>query len=210
MKPARELLIVGAGGHSRVVIDTAILLGNPIKGVVDIGYHNQKECIMGVPIVGGLDYLELLDPSETDLVVAIGDNQKRSLYYNSFKQKGFSFPDMIHPTAIVSKFSYTGGGVFINAGAIVNSKVKIGQNTIINTGSIIEHEVMIGSHCHICPGVKIGGRVVLKDNCFVGIGTSIIDYLKIGHGAVIGAGSVIVNDIEPESTYVGVPGNRIK
>lgn len=206
----KELVIIGAGGHARVVADTVIAMGISLKGIIDIEYHGQKEEIMGCPVLGGLEFIEQLEPAEAALAIAVGDNTQRSHYYTLFKQKGFSFPPLIHPTAVVSKFSYISDGTFINAGAIINSGAKIGQNCIINSGSIIEHEVSLGMHCHICPGVKIGGRVVVGDNSFIGIGTSIIDYIKVGSNVIVGAGSVIIKNIEPSCSYAGVPGKKIK
>ncbi|MCP3898949.1 MAG: acetyltransferase [Desulfobacteraceae bacterium] len=206
----KEFVIIGAGGHARVIVDTLLTMGFSLKGIVDVEYSGQKEKIMGYPVLGGLEFVEKFNPDEIVLSIAIGDNTQRRFQYDSFKQKGFFFPSMVHPAAIVSESSHISDGVFINAGAIINSNARIGENCIINTGSIIEHEVTIGEHCHICPGAKIAGRVNIGNNSFIGIGANIIDYIKIGHDVVVGAGSVIIDDIASESTYVGVPGRKIK
>jgi sugar O-acyltransferase (sialic acid O-acetyltransferase NeuD family) len=210
MKIDQEYIIIGAGGHARVIADTILALSKPLKGIVDVGYSGQKENILGCPVLGGIDLLEQLDPADVVLSMAIGDNNQRQHYYDFCKQNGFFFPSIIHPSAIVSEFSHVSEGVFINAGAIINSYAKIGENCIVNTASIIEHEVTLGKNCHVCPGAKIAGRVTIGNNSFIGIGASIIDYIKIGQDVVIGAGSVIIEDIESKSTYVGVPGRKIK
>jgi UDP-perosamine 4-acetyltransferase len=206
----KEFIIIGAGGHARVVADTILVKGYGLKGIVDVEYSGQKEKIMGCSVLGGIDFIDQFDPEKVALSIAIGDNTQRSFYYNFFMQKGFIFPQLIHPAAIVSEFSHISDGVFINAGVIINSNAKIGKNCIINTGSIIEHEVIVDKHCHICPGVKIAGRVTIGNNSFIGMGANIIDSITIGHNVVIGSGSVIIKDIKPHSTYVGVPGRIIK
>jgi len=206
----KEFIIIGAGGHARVIADAILTLGYTLQGFVDLEYTGQKEEILGLPVLGGLEFLDQSNPSDIALAIAIGENTKRSYYYDFFMKKGFFFPSLLHPEAIISDFSHIGGGVFINAGAVVNAEVRISNNCIINTGSIIDHEVVIGENCHICPGAKIAGRVIIGNNSFIGTGANIIDYIKIGHDVVIGAGSVIVKDAQSESTYVGVPGRKIK
>jgi len=199
-----DIVIVGAGGHSRVVADAAKEAGFTLKGFVDINYKGQEEQILDSPVLGGLDILNNFDPKKTAVNIAIGNSIERSEIYSKVKATGFSLPPVIHPTAIVSKFAIIETGSFVNTRAIVNAEARVGENSIINTASIIEHETVIGKHCHIAPGVQIGGRVQIKDNVFVGIGSSIVDYISIGNNAIIGAGSVVLKDVEADATVVGV------
>lgn len=210
MQNDRTFIIIGAGGHARVVADNILANGFTLKGIVDVEYSGQKEKIMGYPVLGGLDYVEQFDPSEIVLSISIGNNTRRSFYYEFFREKGFFFPPLIHPAAIVSEFSHISDGALINAGAVINAGAEIGENCIVNTSSIIEHEVSLGKYCHVCPGAKIAGRVSIGNNSFIGMGANIIDYIKIGSNVVIGAGSVIIKDIASKSTYAGVPGRKIK
>ncbi len=205
----KELVIVGAGGQARVVIDAAEAVGFQIHGIVDVKYKNQNEEIMDYPILGDLDTLKKFDPVQTNIAIALGDGHHRAKYFHKVHELGFSLPNIIHQRAILSKHLTLGIGVFINAGAIVNTQTDIGDNTIINTGVIIDHEVSIGKHCHIGPGAKIAGRVEIGDNCFIGIGASVIDYIRIGNNVTIGAGSVIIDNVESNATVVGVPGKQI-
>jgi len=206
----KEIIVIGSGGHSRSVIDALDNLGLKIYGIVDINYKSQKEIIFNYKILGDMTFIENLNPKNFDIVLAIGDNEKREKYFSKILKKGFVLPTIIHPTAILSKKVFIGNGVFINAGAIINAGVEIGDNTIINTGSIIEHEVNIERNCHICPGVKIGGRVSIGQNTFIGIGSSVKDYIQIGEDVKVGAGSVIINNINKSLTVVGVPGKETK
>jgi UDP-perosamine 4-acetyltransferase len=199
-----NLLILGTGGHARAVIESALSSGEIILGLVDINYTNQKEEILGVRVLGGVDVLKNYNPRQTSVVVAIGNNGKRREWALRLKKMGFVLPSIIHPTAILSQYADIGEGVFISCGAIVNTEAIIGDNVIINTGTIVEHEVKIGENCHLAPGVKVGGRVSIGNNTFIGIGSSVADYINIGRDVTIGAGSVIIKNVEDESKVVGV------
>ena len=209
-KGAGKLIIIGAGGHARVVVDAAREAGYLLLGIIDTDYRGQKEYILGCQVIGDFDALSNFDPAETVVAIAIGNNQKRADYSHRVKGLGFLAPKIIHPTAIISNQASISDGTFVNTGAIINAGAEISGNTIINSGVIIEHEVVIGKNCHICPGVKIGGRTKVGDNTVVGIGSSIIDYISVGYDVSIGAGSVIIHDVKSGSTVVGVPGKPIK
>ena len=204
-----SIIIVGAGGHARVVIDAVRLNKLDIHGIIDINYSEKSERINGYPLVGGFDYLDHINPKNYDIVIAIGDNDKRDKYFSKVVKLGFNLPNIAHPTSILSKYVTIGKGVFINSGVIINSMARIGDNTIINTGAIIEHEVIIGKNCHICPGVKLTGRVHIGRNTFIGIGTSVIDHIMINENVTIGAGSVIINNIDKNLTVAGSPAKKI-
>lgn len=206
----KEIIVIGSGGHSRSLIDALDNLGLNIYGIIDINYKDQKEKIFNYKILGDITFLEDLNPNNFDIVLAIGNNEKREKYFSKLLKKGFLLPTIIHPSAILSKKVFIGNGVFINAGAIINAGAEIGDNTIINTGSIIEHEVNIKRNCHICPGVKIGGRVRIGKNTFIGIGSSVKDYIQIGEDVKVGAGSVIINNINKNLMVAGVPGKEIR
>jgi len=210
MIDSRKLIVIGAGGHARIVIDTAEDIGYKIYGIIDIYYKGQEEIILNYPVLGDFSFLNDLDPNKFILALSIGDNSERATYFKKSLKSDFQVATIIHPTAIVSKNAEIDSGVFIGSGAIINAKAKIGKNTIVNTGAIIEHEVEIGNHSHIGPGSRIAGRVRIGEQTFVGIGTSIIDKITIGEKVIIGVGSVILNDIEPNSTVVGIPGKKIK
>jgi sugar O-acyltransferase (sialic acid O-acetyltransferase NeuD family) len=205
-----NLILIGSGGHARVVADAARSAGFILQGFIDIDYHGQNEHILGSPVLGGIELLHDLDHLKYSIMVAIGDNSKRADHYIHAQTKGFATPTVIHPTAVVSNDCVIENGVFINTSAIINAEAKIGENAIINTSAIIEHEVVVGKHSHIGPGVKIGGRTRIGKRTFIGIGTSVIDNVNIGTNVIIGAGSVIIDNVKNNDTVVGVPGRGIK
>ena len=210
LKNKKKLVIIGPGGHSRVVIDSALRAGFSIEGVVDPEYSGKKEQILGIPVLGDTSILDKMDPGQISVFVAIGSNRKREEWMGTVAEKGFSIPTILHPTAIISSHAEIEAAVIINAGAIINAGVKIGSGSIINTGVIIDHETSVGKCTHVAPGCNISGRVKIGTRTFIGTGTSIIDYITIGDDVMVGAGSVIINDIANGTTVVGVPGRVIK
>ena len=199
-----DFLIIGAGGHARTLIDSVLSSGQILSGLVDINYKKQKENILGVRVLGGVEILNNFNPKKTSVILAIGDIKKREEWFLELKERGFSFHSVIHSTAILSKYASVGEGVFIGSGAIVNAEAIIGDNVIVNTGVIVEHEVKIGKNCHLAPGVKIAGRVTVGSNTFIGIGSSVANNIAIGRDSIIGAGSVIVKNVKDSSKVVGV------
>ena len=204
LKHKKSLLIIGSGGHAKAVIDALSSSGKIPLGVIDLNFKNKEEKILGVDVIGDISLLESYNNNETQVAIAIGDNDKRKEVFFLLKNMDFKVLTVIHHTAYISKSALIGEGVFVSAGAIINSESNIGDNTIINSGVIVEHETRIGDHCHLAPGVKIGGRSSVENNSFVGIGSSIANNIKIGRRVIIGAGSVIIQDVETNSTVVGV------
>jgi acetyltransferase-like isoleucine patch superfamily enzyme len=69
---------------------------------------------------------------------------------------------------------------------------------------------MIGEGSHICPGVRIAGRVKVEPGVFVGIGATIVPKITLGCEAIVGAGAVVIEDVQPMATVVGVPAKPIR
>lgn len=205
-----ELIIVGSGGHARIVIDAAEQAGFLVLGIIDINYKNQAENILGYPVLGGFSELKKYDTKRTSLGMALGDGQQRAQCFHEVERLGFDVKTIIHPTATISKHAHIGKGVLINAGVFVNAGAQIGIDAIVNTAAIVEHEVTIGDHSHVGPGARVAGRVSIGEFTFVGIGATIIEKITIGDRVTIGAGSVVIRNIESNSTVAGVPAKRIQ
>ncbi len=205
----KKLIIIGGGGHARVLIDLIKLSGQfEIIGVLD----SQIELDFpapGISVLGNDDLLpELYSEGIKNACIAIGsikDNSKRKNLYEKVKPIGFSVPFLVHPSAIVSENVKISEGAQIMAGAIVQAGTIIGENTIINTGAIVDHDCKIGRHVHICPGAVMSGGVIANDESFIGAGSTIIQGIKIGKGVTVAAGSVVVRDVPDGHTVRGVP-----
>lgn len=206
-----DVVVVGAGGHSRVVLSILRSYENfNVTGIADREAKTIGEMISGYAVqYTWNDFTEIYERGTKHAVIAVGDNAERRGLFSQLLNLGFRIPTIIHPTAIIEKDAVLGDGCVICLGATIGTRVLIGQNCIVYTGSIIDHEVKIEDHVFIAPGCRIAGRVIIGEGSFIGIGSTIKEKISIGKNAVIGAGSVVLNDIEENTTAAGVPAKAI-
>lgn len=199
-----RLMIIGAGGHGKVIADSALK-----NGYTDISFidDNAKGVCMGFPIVGTSADLEALNDGGTDFVIGIGNNAVRK---RIAEKHSVNWVTLIHPSAQLASWVTVGKGTVIMAGAIVNACAEIGDHCIINTCAVIEHDDALEDYVHVSPGVKLGGTVRVGELTHVGIGATVKNNVDICGNCVIGAGAVVVKNIEYNGTYVGVPVRKIK
>ena len=208
------VIIIGAGGHARVLISALKSLHIDILGITDLASDkgSQKK-IYGISVLGDDDKILDYSPDSIELVNGIGSvssTQKRKDIYLRFKSHGYSFASVVHPSAMIMDEVQLGEGVQIMAGAIIQHGCIIGDNTIINTGAIIDHDCIIGEHVHIAPGAVISGGVQIGAMTHIGTAATIIQGIKIGPESIIGAGAVVINDIPSNVKAIGVPANIIE
>ncbi len=206
-------LILGCGGHGRVVLDVLRNEGRfePL-GFVDSNPAMVGRRVDGIEVLGTPDDLPRLqnDCPATRAIVAIGNNGVRRALADRLENEGYELISTVHPSANVALNASVGRNVVIAAGALVCAHCQIGDSVILNTGSIVDHESLIGTATHVCPGARLAGRVTIESGAFVGIGATIIQNVRVGCEAVIGAGAVVINDVAALSTVVGVPARSIK
>jgi sugar O-acyltransferase (sialic acid O-acetyltransferase NeuD family) len=204
-----KIVLVGGGGHARVLIELIRSLGKyEMIGILD-SQLKRGLSISGVSVLGKDNLLSgLYDKGIKNACVgvgSIGSNDKRRRLYEKVNRIGFYFPALVHPKSIVSKESKIAEGVQIMAGAIIQSHTVIDKNTIINTGAILDHDCIVGKHVHICPGAVISGGCTIGDGAFIGAGVTVIQGLQIGREALVGAGSIVVRDVPDGGVVKGAP-----
>lgn len=197
-----RLIIIGAGGHGRVIADNAIRNGYTAINFID---DNVVGSCMEFPVIGTSADVERLNDGKTDFIIGIGDNSTRRMFADRFQVNWIT---LVHPSAQIGTSVLIGKGTVIMAGAVVNTFAKVGNHCIINTGAVIEHDNTIEDYVHISPGVKLGGRVHIGQLTHVGIGAVVINNTNIYSDCVIGAGAVVVQEIKHSGTYIGVPARR--
>lgn len=206
-------IIVGCGGHGRVVLDILRQAGayEP-AGFVDSDPSTHGRRIDGIKVLGHPDDLVSLGAAlaVTRVIVAIGDNGVRREFADRFATQGFELVNAIHPSANLAANVSLGRNTVVAAGVLVGAHGQIGDSVILNTGCIVDHETLIGTATHVCPGAKIAGRVIIESGAFIGIGSTVIQSVRIGCEAIVGAGAVVIADVAPMSTVVGVPAREIK
>ena len=190
-----KLILIGAGGYAKSVIDSLELDKYEIVGFID---DIKKGKHLGYNILG--NSLNNFDSQNYCFFVCIGDNEKRTNWYNKIIKKGLKVINIIDKSAIV----------FIGKLAIVNSDVTLGNNIIINTKALLEHGTSVGDNSNVSTNTAVNGDTQIGKGCFIGSSSVLNGQLKIRDGAIIGSGAVVIKDVKENTTVVGVPGRVIK
>ena len=198
------ILVIGAGGHAKVVIDALRLAQCTIAGLVDPALAVGTR-IAGCEVLGGDDVVERSRPEDVMLANGVGGTKStagRDAVYRRFRAKGYRFATVLHPSAIVSRTATLGEGAQVMAGCAVQPDAKIGANSIVNTRASVDHDCTIGESVHIAPGVTLSGSVTIGDGSHIGTGAVVIQGITIGRNSLVAAGAVVYRDLPENSKYI--------
>lgn len=198
----KRTLIVGAGGHGKVVLD-ALRFSKSFLDIhvcfVDDNPQFHGLSVLGVEVFGSNDSIE----SDDEYHVAIGNNLLREQVTGLIESE--KLITVIHPRSVISPFCKIGKGVFVGAGAILGPDALLGNGVIVNHGAIVDHDCSVGDYSHIAPAATLAGRVILGSRVLVGAGAHILPGINIGSDCVIGAGAVVCKDVPAGKTVKGIP-----
>lgn len=194
----KQLVIIGASGHGKVVADIARKTGYEEICFLDDN-ESLTEC-SGYPVVGRSSEWTRFD---CDVFVAIGNAKIRERMMEELTDK--SVPTLIHPNAVIGENVSIGFGTVVVAGAIINPGATIGKGCIINTAASVDHDCVINDFVHVSVGAHVAGTVEVGKSTWIGAGAVVKNNLNICGDCMIGAGAVVIKDIEEPGTYVGVP-----
>ncbi len=203
------LLVIGAGGHGRVVADTAASLGRWHSiALLDDRFRELTESgpwkVIGPTVASDVWFTDF-----EAVVPAVGDGATRLRFLAAFDSLGYDAPPIVHPAAQVSAYSDLGAGTVAFAGAVVNVGARVGRACILNTGSIVEHDCILGDGVHLSPNAVVAGGVEIDFCAWVGVGACVKEGLRIGARARVGAGAAVVRDVHDDATVVGVPAREM-
>jgi UDP-perosamine 4-acetyltransferase len=204
-------LIIGAGGHARVLIEALTKSGTAILGCV--AKETPIRWTSLIPFLGDDEALLHYSPSSVVLINGIGSTARPDLrrdIFLRFKQKGYHFGTVAHPAAILPSDIVLGEGTQVMAGAILQPGCRVGDNVIVNTGAVVDHDCQICAHVHIAPGAVLSGDVTVGEGAHVGTGARVIQGVEIGAGAVVGAGATVLSDVPPGARVAGVPARPLR
>jgi len=197
-----NLLIVGAGGHSKACIDV-IHANNQftIQGLIGLDYQ-VGQMVLGYSVIGSDNDFALFRSDCEFAFIGIGQIKTASVRQNIFtdlRDLGYSFPTFASSRAYVSPFATLGAGTIVMPGCVIGPGVKVGENCIINSQALIEHDAVVGDHCHISTGARINGSVTVKGGSFIGSGSILREEISIGENSLIGAGQTILKNVPANS-----------
>lgn len=202
-----KLIIIGAGGYAKSVLDSIDYYNYRVEGFLD--EQKDKKEHLGYPVVAhSLGEIKNLD--EYFYFIAIGNNQRRKYWHDLLQQKRLKLINVVDKTAIVSTRANIGKGCFFGKMSVVNSGAKVGNNCIINTKALVEHGCYVHDHVNISTNTVINGDVIVGEGSFIGSCSVTIGQKEIGKWSTVGAGAVVIDDIEDDATVVGVPAKVIK
>ena len=203
---SNEVVIIGGGGHAKVVVDVLRQSSRMCPRVCVAKRGEDGKSVLGVPVICDETIFEhLLRTGINKAFVAVGSNRLRVRLIETTRDAGFDMISVVSHRAYVADGSRVGSGALIMPGAVVGADAVLGDGVIVNTGASVDHDNQIDDGCHIAPGATLAGCVQLESEVFVGAGATIIPNIKIGHGSVIGAGAVVVKDIPANAVAYGNP-----
>lgn len=210
----KRIVVIGASGHARVVLDVCAQQGSyEIAGLVDTYKPAGTQC-GGYPVIGGTRELPVLLDSESlwGGIVAIGDNWIRRDLVSRIREMvpGFRFATLVHPSAQIAADVTIGQGSVVMAGAIINPGSVVGDFCIVNTRASVDHECVLSSYSSIGPGAVLGGCVRVGAYSAVGIGAVVLQEIEIGEQVVVGAGSTVLRNIPGGVVAYGTPARVIR
>jgi sugar O-acyltransferase (sialic acid O-acetyltransferase NeuD family) len=200
------LIIIGGGGHAKVLVSTLLLQQRSVLGFVDV--NSALPSLLGTPHLGNDEGVCLYPPEKVRLVNGVGSTGSTALrraIYERFREKQYNFETVIHPSAIIAPEVHIEDGVQVMAGVVVQPGSRLGTNVIINTGARVDHDCWIDAHAHVAPGATLSGHVRIGSGAHIGAGATIIQGIKVGSAAIVGTGAVVVRDVPAGVTVVGVP-----
>lgn len=202
----KDLIIIGAGGFSKSIIDALDNTKYRLVGFID-SYKKGKH--QNFPILE--NSLEKLKNKEKYVYfIGIGEPKTRKYFFNLLEKYNLNIINIIDSTAIVSKNTTLGKGIFIGKLVVVNSDAIIEDNVVLNTRALIEHGNKIGKHSNISTNTVLNGDVKVGEETFVGSCTVVNGQIKIGNNSIIGSGSVVIRDIESGVIVAGSPTKLIR
>ncbi|PCI02485.1 MAG: carbonic anhydrase [Hyphomicrobiales bacterium] len=206
---SERLLVIGGGGHGRVVAEAAHLSAQFSQIVVVDPYAIDSWTLPFCKCVAAEAAIDA-DPQSWDFVSAVGGASLRKRLFDEYSAKGFTPARVMHPRAIVSPSAYLGRGVVVLAGAVVATLASIEDGVIVNHNAVVEHDCKVGQFAHLAPGSILAGGACLEDKVFLGAAASVRHGVRVGADIVIGNGAAVVADIFQQGVYVGTPASLIK
>ena len=206
---AGPIVVVGAGGHAKVVIEALQAMGRDIAGLVALA--SAGTLVLGFPVLGDDAILPRLRRTGiAQAVLGLGDNRLRGAIAEQLLAMDFELPPVRHPAAWILAEQRPWAGSGRAQKAAVSAQTRIGEAAIVNSGAIIEHDGMIGDAAHAAPGCVLAGQVRVGARTLVGAGSVVRPGVTLGADVLVGAGAVVVADVADGAVVVGCPARPLR
>lgn len=209
----RPVIVLGAGGHARVLLSALARLNADVLGATDIDPARAGEVVLNVRLLGDDKAVEAHEPGSVLLVNGVGSvgpALARRAVYQRFAARGYRFATIVDPLAVIAGPVSFAEGAQVLAGAVLQTGVSLGINCIVNTRAAIDHDGIVGPHAHVAPGAILSGDVAVGEASLIGTGATVIQGIKIGRESMVAAGAVVVDDVSDGVTVAHVPARPIE
>lgn len=197
------LYVFGAGGHGKVVAEAARATCR-VLGFLDDDPRLWGRERHGLPVVGGLDALPLLE-EYAEIALGIGENGNRADLGRALLARGRTLAVVVHPTAVVTSGTRMGEGTYVGPLAVLHTDAQVGRGVVVNSAAVVEHDARLGDWVHISPRAALGGDVRVGEGAHIGIGAVVLPGLTVGPWAILGAGAVLTHALPGGLVGMGVP-----
>ena len=200
-----RMIVLGAGGHAKVVISTLRAMGHTVEGVFDDSESLIGKEVLGVRILGTSRDAATFQCDGA--IIAIGNPRVRKKIAENLP---LHWEVAIHPSATLDASVRIGKGTVVFAGAVIQPDVEIGEHAVVNTCAHLDHDCWMGDYSHLAPGAALAGQVAIGEGTMIGIGASVIQCKSIGSWSMVGAGAAVVQDLPDHVLATGVPARVIR
>lgn len=200
-----RIVVLGAGGHAKVIVETLRAGGRTVLGCLDP--RADAPSVTGAPVLGGDEWLASPAARGVEIAVGLGanpDTAGRRRLHNLAVSRGAEPCRVVAPSAWISPTALLGPGAQVLTGAVVHADARIGAGAVVNTRAVVEHDASVGDHAFVSPGAILCGAASIGDSAFVGAGAIVLPGVRIGRRAVVPAGAVVRRDLPDDSILAGV------
>ena len=208
----KNIYILGVGRNTEVYIDFVESCGYIPIGLYHYNEERIEDSIQGVKVIGSNESLFKNNSLVgIQFAISVGDNLIRANLAYEIIKRGGCLPNLIHPSAVVSKYAKLSNGVIVHANAVIQAGASIGFNSIVSFSASITHTSDVGNNCYLAANAHVGAYIKIFDNVIIGQGAIIVSSKVdfIGENSIIGAGAVVITSVEANSVVVGNPARTL-
>lgn len=202
----KPLVVLGAGGHAKVVLEALRSAGRRAAALVDAERSLWGTKVEGVPVAGGDDKLKSFPPSRYDATVGVGaalNTRARHRLHEMAAAAGYNLPPVVAASAVVARSARLGPGSQVLTRAVVHPAAVVGAGSVVNTGAVVEHDCVVGEHAFVGPAAVLCGGARVGAGAFLGTGAIVLPGVSVGAGALVAAGAVVRRDVADGAKELG-------
>ena len=207
------MIVIGGGGHAKVVINALRESGIKILGLCDVDRSKDASTVLSVPVLGDDSIIDRFDKDEVDLAMGIGSTGRsdaRRALFETYRGADYRFVTVRDRSSVIAADVILDEGAQVLAGAVIQPATHVGANAIINTRASVDHDCIVGDHAHVAPGATLCGGVQVGEGAHIGAGAVVVQNVSVGANSVVGAGSVVLADVDEGQTVLGAPARESK